>query len=95
MPTDTMGHGTDGSTSVPAIRQDGASFTGTYDPTPAGQRNVALRYTLTGTITSGQRFISTWAVGSVVLTVTGRYTSGSIVLDNPGKFSTTTFLAPK
>jgi hypothetical protein len=95
-PTYTMGHGTNGSTSVLAIRQDGASFTGTYDHTPAGQRNVALRYTLTGTIYSGQRFTSTWAVGSVVLIVTGRYTSASIVLDNPGgKLSTTTLLAPK
>lgn len=94
MPAYSTGHGTDGSVSVLQIHQDGSDFTGTYVNTPSGWHGVSLLYVIQGTVTSGDRFTSTWDFGGVLITATGAYTGRSITLDNPsGLFSTTVFRA--
>jgi hypothetical protein len=92
LPPCSTGRGVNGDRSTLRITQDGDHFTGTYDVTPAGE-DIAIRYVVDGTARDG-RLQSTWALGSAVLTVTGRYTAREVTLDNPGgKFSTTRFVA--
>jgi hypothetical protein len=94
LPACSTGRGTDGSTSVLRIQQDGEKFTGTYDVTmPDAPADTALRYSVEGTAKDG-KLQSTWTVGATVVKVNGSYTDKEITLDNPsGEFSTTRFTA--
>jgi hypothetical protein len=94
LPSCSVGHGKDGSTSTLTIRQHGSAFKGVYLTRPPGMpSDTSLRYEVTGVAKDG-RLTSTWTLGNVTLNVTGRYTPQMIVLDNPGgQFSTTVFRA--